>query len=799
MRTTAVAKVLQRRTMREESFDSIHVRNLSKMIILYNAKCLKSSEISNDTTGDETSTADELEEETSEPKLMTLRDVREAVHPLQATADRVGRQVELFAETLDRLAQRDQPDTDDCRRVLPLVCGFEKVSLDTVKSLAKDHSSERIERLKDTWRQRLRRTSGVRSRSSSRKGSEKRLGDTSVEDLQDWDEEYQTWKLFRLMLQTQYPVKDRTPALPNQEERYHRPDSDKRIHQYSSEQDIWASFLGDFDDVWEKNLVVEWLKDSANGTAKDVGQVIEEVEREGQEGGQLSASGWLDSREAIKKQKRLRSWPQPLEPGSPGLDSSHVNKDRTKRLVTQLDPDAVSRQDRGLELGEVGSERTTWLGCWELLRRGESWDKIRDFCQEREQGWQALSIRGDPRLASAGSNKRDAVQQFQSRSLWRNMCLRAAKGGGLDEYECAVYGLLCGDLESSEAVVKSWDDYLFALYNSQLLNQFDFYIQKKLSNRLPQTVDPKSRQLLLIETRPPNLSGEEAWQSLLTFEATREEAREPMKMLQGSLIAGSAPRYLREQGFALATTAQEPIGDEDYNFLRILAHMVLVFVQLGSIEFGDPPTTNIVSAYIDFLGHAGKLDLLPLYASCLTLRAAIDSLARQLPKIVDSGERQRFIRLASKYDIEPVQILRQQLIHLAQTAQSDPNTSDFPKLDMLEFPQPGSYEVPKIKAGFMSDELTEQQVDLIHGVEWYLLLEHQWPETMWAGALVHKFFLRKSRSPCSLFKADTKYANSERSLCSGKRTDATGVFLVCFARENRISLRPQDGPCCGAA
>ena len=696
---------------------------------------LKSSEISNDTSGDESSTADEMDLESTAPKLMTVSDVHRVIHPLRATADRVGRQVEQFAETLDMLAPRNEADANDVGRVLSLVHGYEEIAIETTNTLMKRHDPERLERLKGSWRRKLRRASRTPPRSRSRQSSREGIGSTTVEDLQNWEQERQTWKLLRLLLQAQQPNRDRNSGWQNQQTRYQRPAGGQRIHQYSSELEVWNAFLGDFDDVWEKHVVVEWLKETANGTGQDIAAVIEQLEEGADRGSGLLAPGWLYSKEAIKGQKRLRSWPKPLEPGSPGIDTSLVSKDQNKRLVTQLDPDAFSRQDRDLEPEDVYFERATWLACWEFLRRGQSWDKIRDFCQERVEGWRALSIRGDPRIPREAESNRDAVQGTKSRSLWRKMCLRAAEDGGIDDYENAVYGLLSGDFASMEKVVRNWDDYLFALYDSQLLSQFDFFIQKKFSSRLPVSIDPRTQQMFLNETRPANMSGEDAWQALLSYEKTKEEARQPMKMLQGSLIAGSFEQYIREQRVAF-----EP---DNYDLLRILTHMVLLYYELETIPRGDPSTESIVRDYVEFLGEAGKQDLLPLYASRLSPAGAASCMASQLPKIVDSGERQRIMRLMLQYDMDPVQILRQQLIELAQKAETDENIPDFPKLDMLDFPQRGSYEIPKIKRSFLGDDLTDKQLDVIHGVEWYLLLDQQWPETMWAGVMAHTFFLRK--------------------------------------------------------
>lgn len=730
--------------MREESFDSIHVSVAFMYIKLHMLMSIQSSEFSNDTPGDDSTTADEMDVENTKPKFLTVRDVHRAIHPLQATADRVGRQVEQFAETLDKLGLWTQPNSNDCRRVIPLVYDYEKIAADTVKSLKKHHGPERQEMLKGSWNRRLRRASRTPPPQGRAARGREGPGFTTPDDLQSWEQERQTWQLLRLLLQTQYPAGSSSNELPNQEEKFlRRPSGGQPINRYSSEHDVWETFLSDFDAVWEKHVVVEWLKANADSTDQDVASVIAELEEGADRGSGLSAHGWLYSKEAIKAQKRLRSWPQPLEPGSPGIDISLMTRNQKEKLITQLDPDAFSRQGRNLESEDVFFERATWLGCWEMIRRGKGWESIRDFCQERIEVWRALSIRGDPRLE--GVQSREAVMGAQSRSLWRKMCLNAAKGGGIDDYENAVYGLLSGDLASTQKVVRSWDDYLFVLYNSQLLNQFDFYIQRRLACRLPRTVDSQTQRMFFDDTRPSNLSGQEAWNSLLTYEVTKEEAQQPIKMLQGSLIAGSFQQHIRDLGLALGRGQTQGDLSDDHDMLRVLTHIILVFNDLRVIGNGDTATENIIFAYVNFLGQAGKQDLLPLYCSRLSEKGGIECLARQLPAIVEAGERRRIMNLMNDYELDIVQILRHQLLFVAPEPDSNEERQDFPSLDMLEYPRHGNFGFPTIKIGFMGEGYTDEQLDLIHAVEWYLLLELHWNETMWAVALAYKFFFRKLR------------------------------------------------------
>ena len=707
-------------------------------------------------------------EQNNTPRLLTIGDVHRALHPLQATADRVGKQVEKFAETLDRMSgQRQQSQAKDCRHVLPLVCEYERIATDTVKRLKRYHEPERQEKQRRLWGRRLQSPSRRPTSSADQAGSKNDLGSTTLEDLQSWEQERQTWQLLRIMLQVQYPLSDSFESAPEQEERFNRPPVGLKVHRYSTEHEAWRSFLGEFDDVWEKNVVVEWLKTNADSSGEDIDLVIEQLELGADRGSGLSAHGWLYSKEAIKGQKRLRSWPQPLDPSSPGIDKSLMNTDKTTALVTQLDPDAFSRQGRSLEKEDVFFERATWLACWEMIRRGRSWDSILEWCQERVEGWRALSLRGDPRITYNNNAPVNVIAGWQSRSLWRKICLNTARKGGIDDYERAVYGLLGGETTSVEKVIGGWDDYLFSVYNSQLLKQFDFYIQQSLPSRLPKTVDDRSASSLFDKLRPPNTTGSEAWQALLRNELTKKEARQPIKMLQGSLIAKEFGNYICNESASLAlrNTASEtrlkrlsdrstdiarvPGGApgtltfDDHDMLRILTHMIFVFAELGHLGEDMKVVENIIFAYVDYLGKAGKQQLLPLYASKLSPQGSIKCMAQQLPSITDDSERHTVMALMHQYSMDVGQILRSQLFLTTFEAQSDAKGSKvYPKLNILASDVSKEFCLAQIRNGFLNEEIGARDWDLIHAMEWYLLLEGHWKETMWAGSFVYKYLFR---------------------------------------------------------
>lgn len=748
------------RQLREESWNSLHY-----------------SEASGDNVDDDLSVDDESDKhsersDTESPAFPTISDVHRALHPLQATADRVGKQVEQFAENLDRLSsKRQQKPQKCCSKVLPLVDAYKKISSETIRHLETMHAPERRQQLARKTKRKLRNSSGQSTPGLiTTSKSKEPIMMTTVEDLKFWEQEEQTWDLLSLMLQVEYPLPE--SAVPQkirkgQPQLLVRPSKDVQVHRYSSEKDVWNSFLASDDQAWERHTVVEWLKKCADKSGQDIEQVVQELDLGADRGTGLWAHSWLYSKEAIKGQKRLRSWPKALEPDSPGLDASLMNSEKTEALITQLDPDAITRQGRSLEKQDHCFERAIWLACWEMVRRGKDWDYIRAWCSDRVEHWRATAMHGDPRSALF---KTFSSADWQSRILWRKTCALAAKDGGIDEYENAVYGVLSGYLPSVQKVSRSWDDHLFAHYNSYLLHSFDGYVKSNFADRVPAALaDQQSSFNFSVFGGQRSQLGNQIVEKMKHLDATKEEAQEPIKMLQGSIIAKTFDDFVFKHGVRLANSANAgakskilatmdakllegcvtaPLSIADHDLMRLITHIILIHQDLD-YAFGEGDrlyaVENFIVAYVDYLSKAGKQQLLPLYASRLSQERSVACLGRQLPSILDRGERQTFIRLMAQEGIDVPAVLSTQLIMIISDSPAPESTSkDFPTLRILEDSSENTSTPRQIQADFIGDKMTDDQQDLVHGFEWYLLLDGHWRETMMVGTVVYKHLLRES-------------------------------------------------------
>ncbi|KFY90914.1 hypothetical protein V498_05757 [Pseudogymnoascus sp. VKM F-4517 (FW-2822)] len=674
------------------------------------------------------------------------------LHPLREAANRVGREVEKFAEVLDGynpLKAVDDADRKDM--TFDLIDSYHDIAIEAVKRLRAQHKRRQIGH---TGRKNiLGFTADHDEDAMDEDGSDDQEliesnPPTTPEDLKRWEQEARTWDLLRRMTTLQYGAPQTQDAPP--------------IHRYSSERHIWNSFLQNDTLGLERHTVLEWLKNTADESGEDIDVLVQELQQNADRG-DITAHGWLHTKSAIKNQKRLHAWQYTLDPTNPEVKHAVRNASKTEALVTQLDPDAPIRQNLNLEAPDQYFERAIWRGCYELLRRGKSSEDIREWCQDRQEIWRAVSMGGFP-----DDDSQNDTADHGSRALWRRMCHALAKRGGSDIYETAVYGVLAGDYWSVVPVCQSWDDQMFVHYNSLIRSQYEAFVLKNFPNRAPQD------QVLSMEAfdaisfhGDPATVGPKTVELLNAKPELIKEAQQPLKMLQGVLIGNTFRDFIREQGIAISKAANahdtskliddlqaDPknedqvvyIKTEDFDSLRVLAHMVLAFKSLG-MTFGNEKDTyaieSVVVAYISFLRLAGKEELIPLYAAQLSDARTYSTLSRELLDVTDPDQRITQIKLMKELGLDVQRFVRLQAAFLL--VDYPDTTPGYPAARTFSILIPGQHSnqglSQKLRPNFIGNTVARPEALLIRAFEWHLLVDGMWSETFRTGtALFVRFF-----------------------------------------------------------
>ncbi|KAL4894005.1 107-domain-containing protein [Aspergillus ambiguus] len=686
---------------------------------------------------------------TNTPELFTSAGAQQALHPLRRTADRVTRQIEAFAEKLDRFKQQGNRSDDfgNYQAAFHLVKSYQTLAQDAIRDISKQNT---LKRAKMGWNASL--SNGSAAHDSK-----------TEEEIQRLQLEANTWQLLQNLISINDPA-TRESAKQAQATAF------QKLHRYSSDRDVWEHFLSADHYALECMLTMKWLERTARTGAQDIDSFISELEAQAERGQGLWTHGWLYTKETIKGHKRLRAWPQPLESNDPSITASLLTSEKSEPLITQLDPDAVTRQRQKLQKQDQFYERATWMACWKMLRQGESWTTIREWSEARLENWRAVSLCGssvDPDSGGERTPLDDSstrMMNWRSQETWRAACSALARNPNTEDFERAVYGLLCGETEAAFKVCQSWDDYLYVYFNSVILSRYQGFckqLQRKLSHSPTTPV-----------TFVPEPAGYADFNKFVLYTKGNErigvEARNPYRTIQAAILGKAYDTFFYSLARAVSQAAANKaehttfvpdlppgavddsllIAAEDGDALRIATHLYIITSSLGSVrsdtKFFDTTSVNVIG-YISDLEEAGIVDIIPLYASLLPTHMAHSVLGQVLIEIVDPRERKQQVRLMDKYGIDIEAVLQDQWrwISASVSAVDHPRTlKQYPKVVQRK---DGHRELVAVKKDFIGTDISATDERIIRSLEWLRYVDGQWGRICQLGALLYRKFYAKGK------------------------------------------------------
>ncbi|KAA8894089.1 nuclear pore protein 84/107 [Sphaerosporella brunnea] len=530
--------------------------------------------------------------------------------------------------------------------------------------------------------------------------------------LQYWELEHQTWELFGALVSERLVPGVGERALPRQLAK------DK----FACDARIRAHFFETDPSYREMTIILEWLRRYAPQPSAD------EIEHDSNYRGN---SGWMYTKEKIKAGKRLGRGKQLSLLGGTAINA-FLPAGATQNTVTELDPDAPSRQDRRLEEEDEAWEHYLMKLLWKFLRKG-LFDDAKELCEDAGEFWRAASLGGgedawDPKIDGVREDKDGVdlrVKGNRRRELWKRMCYALAHQKGGDEYEKAVYGVLCGDVESVLPVCRTWEDMLFTHVNALV----EGYYSTKLAeySRTPATVSQFPYFDAIAYHSRAGVKHNHIMTRIvdeISFHESVQDSMVPLRTIQGSLISLRFPQVVEELARQLQVFADYPEYDPavdpelsrgldatDARTLRVAVHILVILQALGS--GGEPGSQfhsageTLIAGYISTLGEFNKFELIPLYASRLSPEKAIATVGKVLVKFEgDDNDRAELINAMRLHDINVDGCLK-------ETMELTLKLTD-PK-----------YETSVVDSGLVfkgfTGELQQEDLQLIRGLEWLLL------------------------------------------------------------------------------
>jgi nuclear pore complex protein Nup107 len=546
----------------------------------------------------------------------------------------------------------------------------------------------------------------------------------------------------------------------------------QNLHRYSSDREIWEEFLNADQYGLECVVAMRWLEETSKTTSQEFDALITEMEAQSERGQGLWTTGWLYTKEAIKGHKRLRAWPQPIEPNDPGISRSLVSNDEQKPLVTQLDPDAITRQKHNLEKQDQFFERATWITCWKMLRQGESWTKIREWADSRLEGWRAVSLCGssvDPKSASSRYPSDDGhtrLMNSRAHDSWRSACSALTRNSNTDEFQRAVYALLSGETDAAASVCRSWDDFLYVYFNRVVLTRYQGFckqFQRKLSH------SPNTPVAFV-----PEPAGHAELQKFLIYlkgnDRVSGEARNPFRNIQAAILSKGYDSFFPSLAQAVSQIGADKYGKDsvipevvrtpvDESFLiaaddeeavRIAAHVYVVASARGYARVDThfvETASVIVAGHISNLEERGLFDLVPLYVSLLPTAMGHDVLAKILIEIIDPQEKMQQVRLARKHNIDMEAVLDVQWSLVKQNVPLIDHSRGVTGYSRVLRRPDGSRSLVSPKTDLIGTSVAPEDEKLIRSLEWLRFIDGQWDKICDLGSWLYRKFFRRF-SPC---------------------------------------------------
>lgn len=664
--------------------------------------------------------------------MFTSSGFQEALHPLRNTADRVTRQMQAFAEKLDRFRQKGQST--------PHVVAY---------SLIKSYQQHASDAIKDASRQ------STLQKAKSGWNSNRVVDQPDAkyqEDLRRLQLEVDTWDIFLTFLKEDSPQAKQ--ELENSQKSVFQV-----LHRYSTDKEIWDKFIAADEYASECSMVIQWLETKAKASSQHWDAMITKLESQADRGSGLWAHGWLYTKESIKGQKRLRQLPQPLDPGDPGILASLLNPENREPLITQLDPDAVIRQKHALQKQDQFYEEATWVTAWKMIRQGEPWSKIQAWSQERLENWRAVSLCGS-RVENVNKRSADGgltrMMNCRSQDTWRAACSALARNSSTSDYERAVYALLSGETEPAYQVCQSWDDHLYVFYNSILLNRY-----RKFCSQLSRKLSHSPLATITFVPEPLDYGAIRKFLGgLRTHEIIGMEARNPYVTIQTAILERDFNSFFISTAKAAAEINKDSsslipdmgitgadrsalIAMQDKDAVRIITHMYTLLRQMKRIRLDKSyeltAALNVIS-YAEHLLKADLADWIPLYLSYIPIRMVPDVLVQVLMKVVKPQERSRMVRLLNKHGFndKPLHeaISKWVLDHSPTANKCTVSMTHQIRRDSVKGVVILLPVSKKFGAGNLSDEIEQ----VINCVEWLVSLQAKWTGICTALEILYKRF-----------------------------------------------------------
>ncbi|KAJ2500959.1 Nucleoporin nup84 [Coemansia sp. RSA 1972] len=399
-------------------------------------------------------------------------------------------------------------------------------------------------------------------------------------------------------------------------------------------------------------------------------------------------------------------------------DTDSNAMDTNTQLVTDIDPDASSRQRRDIAIEDHEYTSSLLRTLFEYVRRGRMSDAMA-LCVESDEPWRAASMKGglfwrDPQLEDAEST--ESVGGNINRNLWKHACAALAHDTGNDSYERALYAALSGRVDEVLSVCVTWSDFVWAHINAVIEMRMD----QGLRGACVYEQAPATSFAHVQSRRTCATDMTQVFDIVESLDGcVQNEARDPLRRLQRALATNTFAEYVAE--FAQALNPET-----DVRMIRVVAHASLCVRQSGA-ELPEPAVSAVLEAYVDRLALDHD-ELVAAYVAQMPTERQTPVYAQFVQMLnVSRDHRMRLLQRAERHGLDTHAVCR------AATSAGVQTDDQAERSDQFELSEP-------------SEPITDTEQRQVRALEWTTSSSHLYAYALTQVCTLSRQFLLQGRT-----------------------------------------------------
>lgn len=338
-------------------------------------------------------------------------------------------------------------------------------------------------------------------------------------------------------------------------------------------------------------------------------------------------------------------------------------------LVTEMDTDAPTRQQRKLSVLDVRAELALNKHLFTCIRAGQL-DMVHQVCVDSGQPLKALQLEGwklhhDPNKNKSITDELESIEGNVCRDMWKNTCWQMCEEPNYDVFEKAVFAALSGNVQKVLPACQSWYDYVWAYFKTAV----DVQVEKVLRSR--STLDQQDPFPLPEQYWNAVLLPQQIFQEIESSSTTeiKHESQSHFHLVQKYFILGDIAGLLEEM---VSWLSSQP----SLHRLRFMAHVSLVARELALVK-QNCHVDSILEAYVKALIDGRHQSAVALYAAKLPANSQISSYAHLLLGVKDEQEQRHCLELGRQAGLDIGMITRTVVERIRNTTDTEDDYQGF--------------------------------------------------------------------------------------------------------------------------